>query len=178
MLLMISHSIRSFSICLEYHIDYVLLFQGARVEQVGSWSNPWKVNVTIIASSNPDGVLHGDTTVDFLLGWANFTDLAITHEGDYTLKFEISSPADAVGSFGSHTMDVTIERKVLEVRVAEQPTEVYLDANFTIDIDLVDAITGNRLDEIDFKVSIHFTFGLSIFLTEMNIIPVSWLWFE
>ena len=120
--------------------------------QLGSWSAPWQMTATIIEASNPDAYLHGDVTVNFYLGWANFTNIAISHSGVYKLQFALSASTAAIGQYANYTADVTIEPIVLEARVASQPTEVIQNETIRVLVDLVDLNTGMRLDEIGWKV--------------------------
>lgn len=54
--------------------------QDELVTQFGSVE--WKMGVRIVSSGNTEAVLMGTTEVSFVGGWANFTDLAISHAGD------------------------------------------------------------------------------------------------
>ena len=54
------------------------------MDLLGSETNPWKVMASLIngTGSVPEAVLTGATEVTFVDGYANFSDLSISHVGN------------------------------------------------------------------------------------------------
>ena len=58
---------------------YVILKQGELVTQFGSID--WQVSVRLLSDGNSTATLAGTTSVSFVGGYADFTDLTISHPG-------------------------------------------------------------------------------------------------
>ena len=71
--------------------------QGEQVNSVGFGEiGAWVVTATIRpGTGDPMASIIGNNTVKFKQGWANFTSLAISHNGTYILDFHISKPDTA-----------------------------------------------------------------------------------
>ena len=81
-----------FSFC---HFLKLTMLQGAHVDLLRSTDNPWQITVTLEGGTSTSGKpakLQGKTTIPFINGWANFTDLAISLAGTgYKLRFTVST---------------------------------------------------------------------------------------
>ena len=68
---------------------------------MGIVEDPWKITATLRAGTgHANAVLGGTVTVTTANGWANFTDLQISHKGSgYIIDFQISYPLSAAGSY-------------------------------------------------------------------------------
>lgn len=112
---------------------------------------PWRLTVSLRAGyGDPNAVISGDTTVEFVDGWANFTDIAISHYGEYILDFNVTTPRS----------NLTIRSQLLEVKeriiVLHIITHV-IRTNETVlfdpvpVIELVDIGNGQRVTNHDWK---------------------------
>ena len=112
---------------------------------------PWRLTVYLrVGYGDPDAVISGVTTVEFVDGWVNFTDLAISHYGEYILDFNITTPRS----------NLTIKSQLLEVKeriiILNIITHV-INTNETVLFDpaplieLVDIGNGQRVTNHDWK---------------------------
>jgi hypothetical protein len=58
---------------------------------------PWQITVTLNAheGGSSDAQLEGTTVVNVVDGFANFTDLRISHDGSYSLTYQVTRPTTA-----------------------------------------------------------------------------------
>lgn len=78
-------------------------------------------------TGDPGALLGGNTTVSFYDGWANFTNLDISHNGtDYVLEFRITFPFEA--NFTSLSVPFKVKERVLYFTLVRHPS----DANETV----------------------------------------------
>ena len=118
----------------------------------GSLSN-WTVTASILdGTGDPMSVLEGNVTVTIVEGWANFTDLSITHNGsDYKLLFNVSKPA--ASHFNATSQAFEVKERILYFTVTVQPN----DANETVSfgqqprIEVRDAANGEIVDNTGWK---------------------------
>ena len=90
--------------------------------------NEWTLTASIKnGTGDPEARLEGNSTVPFVNGWANFTELSISHNAtDYELVYTISKPSSAKFNATSHVFEV--KERILEFRLTAQPG----DANETL----------------------------------------------
>ena len=118
----------------------------------GSLSN-WTVMATIKnGTGDPMAVLEGNVTVTLVDGWANFTDLSITHNGsDYQLFFYVNKPV--ASHFNATSQPFEVKERILYFTVTDQPN----DANETVSfgqqpiIEVRDAANGEIVDNTGWK---------------------------
>ena len=118
----------------------------------GSLSN-WTVRASILnGTGDPMAVLEGNVSVTIVEGWANFTDLSITHNGtDYKLLFNVSKPA--ASQFNATSQSFEVKERILYFTVSIQPD----DANETVSfgkqprIEVRDAANGKIVDNTGWK---------------------------
>ena len=82
-------------LCAQAEIYIFHFLQGYIVDYLGTTSSPWRVTaiLQVGAGGHPNAALTGSTEVTFQDGWANFTDLTISHPGhNYTILFNVSLP--------------------------------------------------------------------------------------
>ena len=120
---------------------------------VGSTMDPWQIEATLVNTSDSDAraTLLGSTTASFTTGWANFSDLAISHSGTYRLTFTVSYPTEAshfTVDYGPFVVDV----RPLSGQVTSPPNDTYPSVPFEMEIEVTDAVTGLRVEDIDWKV--------------------------
>ena len=97
-------------------------------------------------------VLEGNITVIIVEGWANFTDLSITHNGsDYQLLFNVSKPV--ASHFNATSQEFEVKERIMYFAVTVQPE----DANETVSfgkqpkIEVRDAANGEIVDNTGWK---------------------------
>lgn len=59
----------------------MVTLQQNHVSLLGSTASPWEVTAILANGTDPDATLFGDATIPFKKGYANFTDLSISHTG-------------------------------------------------------------------------------------------------
>ena len=118
----------------------------------GSLSN-WTVTVSILnGTGDPMAVLEGNVSVAIVEGWANFTDLSITHNGtNYKLLFNVSKPA--ASQFNATSQSFEVKERIMYFTFTVQPD----DANETVSfgkqprIEVRDAANGLIVDNTGWK---------------------------
>lgn len=118
----------------------------------GSLSN-WTVTASILNGTGDSmAVLEGNVSVEIVEGWANFTDLSITHNGsDYKLLFNVSKPA--ASHFNATSLAFEVKERIMYFTVTVQPD----DANETVSfgqqprIEVRDAANGDIVDNTGWK---------------------------
>ena len=141
----------------------IVLQQGEIITMLGAEENTWKITATIRENTgNPNAVLLGNTTVQFINGEAVFSDLAISHFGtDYILDFTVSEPA--VGEpFMIASKKFSLEPRPLVAAVQSKTPVIVESSAASITLELRDAVTGQVIDDIDWRVWIH---------TPMKLVP-------
>ena len=111
----------------------------------------WKLTVSIHAGyGHPSAVLSGTTTVAFVDGWANFTDIAISHSGAYKLDFNITTPNSniSVSSNFLYVKERIIILHIIKHVASTNETVVFSPAPL---IELVDIGNGARVTNHDWK---------------------------
>lgn len=74
-------------------------------------------------SGDPDALLGGNITVPFSDGWANFTNLNISHNGtDYVLEYNITFPFKA--NFTALSEPFEVKERVLYFTLVSHPRDV------------------------------------------------------
>ncbi|KAK3107254.1 hypothetical protein FSP39_010348 [Pinctada imbricata] len=122
---------------------------GDHVTVLGAAAAPWEVRVTLRSGSgsNPAATLVGNTTVTFVDGYANFTDLGISHAGSgYILDFEITYPTEAI--FNRSSSALTIQQRPLKTTVVTASETVYQGGQHQITLDIRDDITDDIVADI------------------------------
>jgi hypothetical protein len=97
-------------------------------------------------------VLIGNTTVQFVDGWANFTNLGINYFGsDYIIDFNISSPAQGE-NYTVMSDPLTIPSRRINAVVVETTTEIYEQTAISVSLELRDSVTGMFIEDIKWRV--------------------------
>ncbi|XP_048254094.1 fibrocystin-L-like [Haliotis rufescens] len=120
---------------------------------VGSNTQPWQVtaNLTLGAGSHSSAVLQGATTVSFSNGWANFTDLAISHPGsDYSITFTVVSPVEA-GNFTTTVSSLTVLARRMTAEMVSTTTDPLEGELISLTLELRDKDTGSALSDIAWR---------------------------
>ena len=111
----------------------------------------WKLTVSIHSGSgHPSAVLSGTTTVAFVGGWANFTDIAISHAGAYKLDFNITTPNSNL-SVSSNLFYVKERIIILHIIKHVTSTNETVAFNPAPLIELVDIGSGARVTNHGWK---------------------------
>eukprot|EP00795_Rhopilema_esculentum_P009048 gene9048-16692_t len=98
------------------------------VKNLGRETDRWRVTVAIVSGTGDAGAqVLGNTTVEFINGTANFTNIAVSHSGTgYKLKFKVSYPLNLTFTVESQAFE--IKERVLFFSLLQQPA----DANETV----------------------------------------------
>ena len=82
------------------------------VNNVGTKLAPWRVTASLVAGfGGSNAMLTGNTTVEFVNGTANFSNLAISHNGTgYKISYKVTYPT-TVSFEATHGLHVIKERK-------------------------------------------------------------------
>ena len=92
------------------------------VENVGYGEvGAWVVTATIRqGTGHPEANFTGNNTAKFIKGWANFTELSISHSGSgYILDFHVSKPESADFKASSQSFDVA--EMLVRFAITQQP---------------------------------------------------------
>ncbi|XP_035686784.1 fibrocystin-L-like [Branchiostoma floridae] len=122
---------------------------GKHMLHLGHVSTPWQVTASLPRGENR-ATLHGTLSVPYINGWANFTDLKISHSGEnYTLVFKVSESTHTPLDVRSQAFDVT----TIPIRAAifSQPETATVDEPFNLQLELRDAVTGQAITDIAWK---------------------------
>ncbi|XP_074660960.1 fibrocystin-L-like [Tubulanus polymorphus] len=123
---------------------------GQFVDKVGTNSLVWMVQATLTRGAGSDALasLIGTVNVSFVDGWANFTDLAITHYGsDYNLEFRVINPTTSTLTTAT-TEALSASKIMLKLSITSQPSGVvYVGNSFSLTAQL------QRTDELPFDLS-------------------------
>lgn len=113
----------------------------------------WTVTATIRpGTGDTNAWINGTSTIEIVDGWANFTDISISHNGsDYMLEFNISKPQTAKFNTSSNSFEV--KERQLYFTLTHQPA----DANETVPfgqqpgIEVRDAANGQIVSNTGWK---------------------------
>ncbi|XP_052060298.1 fibrocystin-L-like isoform X3 [Mytilus californianus] len=125
---------------------------GDQITLLGASIAPWQVSVSLKAGSgsNPSAVLSGTTNISFVSGWANFTDLMLSHEGSgYILEFTLSYPTDVV--FTVESSPLTVTQRGLKAGVVFKTGNIFANDLTTVTLDIKDSTTNTVVTDIDWK---------------------------
>ncbi|XP_061164553.1 fibrocystin-L-like [Saccostrea echinata] len=126
--------------------------QGEIITMLGAEENTWKISASIRENTgNPDAVLLGTTTVQFVNGMATFTDLAISHFGtDYILDFAVNEPE--VGEpFMIASQAFTLPGRPIVGAVKSKPPIIVERSSAPITLELRDRVTDEIINDIDWR---------------------------
>ena len=133
---------------------YHFVRQGQPITRLGTTSHPWQLTVTLRAGgSNPAAVLSGNTTVSFIDGFANFTDLTISHYGNnYILDFDITYPTE--GNLTLESSPMTIATRPVLLRVTSVSSTPLENSYVSMSMELIDGVTNQVIEDIAWRVRI------------------------
>ncbi|XP_052063080.1 fibrocystin-L-like [Mytilus californianus] len=128
----------------------VLDSYGNRISELGTEDYPWYVTATL-RGGNPSGELMGNTTVQFVDGWANFTNLGINWFGsDYIVDFNISSPPQGE-NYTVASEPITIPARQIHAVILNGSIQVVEQSSISVTIELRDFISGNIVEDIAWR---------------------------
>ena len=124
------------------------------MDRVGSVSDPWVIEATllIVDGSDPRATLVTVAQAPMNQGWANFSDVAVSHAGKYALNFTVVYPPEARGSFSGQSAEFEIAIREIEIEITDQPGTVFVNEDFGIEARLVDKNTQEIITDLDWKV--------------------------
>ena len=111
---------------------------------------PWYVTATLNTSSaDSRATLLGSITVPVVAGWANYTDLGITHSGGpYYVTFMVSEPE---GFYTEMVVELDVDVRPLSAGL-ETDLNPVIDQPFLLSVILKDDVTDETVTKIDWKV--------------------------
>ncbi|XP_048585401.1 fibrocystin-L isoform X2 [Nematostella vectensis] len=113
----------------------------------------WFVTATIRpGTGDPDGRLEGNVTIPFIEGWANYTNLHITHSHDsYMLDFKISRPA--ASRLNASTEVFEVKERLMLFNLVTEPIDANETVPFSVQpvVEVRDAITGKLVTNTGWK---------------------------
>ncbi|XP_029647330.2 fibrocystin-L-like [Octopus sinensis] len=119
---------------------------------LGTLENPWRISATLVKGkgSHANAVLSGTTEVSLYDGWANFTNIAISHKGsDYGLTFQVSYPSDA-GKFAAKVEpSLIVPKRPLSLMIT--PSQFVAGKSKNLNIILIDIITKLTIPNIKWR---------------------------
>ncbi|XP_048254422.1 fibrocystin-L-like isoform X3 [Haliotis rufescens] len=124
---------------------------GAAIGKLGTDLNPWQIEATLKkgAGSHASAMLGGMTVVNMTNGWANFTDLYISHRGsDYTVEFKVISPES---NFTEVSPALNILKRELSAYVAGRTPTPLEDRPMSLELKLKDKGTNMPLSDIAWR---------------------------
>ncbi|OWF49746.1 Fibrocystin-L [Mizuhopecten yessoensis] len=127
---------------------------GDHASILGISTMPWEVTATLRAgagnSSGCTPTLAGTSTVNFVDGWANFTDLLISCTGAaYMINFDITSPTGT--NFTLTSANLTILPRNITAAVASVTSPKYTGEPFGVTVHLKDAATDAVITDVGWK---------------------------
>ncbi|GFN92112.1 fibrocystin-l [Plakobranchus ocellatus] len=134
---------------------------GDVVTYLGAYTSPWVIEASIQSGSSSRARLLGNTTVTFVDGWANFTNMYITNRGDYILQFNITDPPSAANfSLASNT--ITINGRNLGPHAELKTTNRLVGFPIELEVQLEDKDTNSLISDIEWA-NLTWTATASIF---------------
>ncbi|XP_021354106.1 fibrocystin-L-like [Mizuhopecten yessoensis] len=129
----------------------VLNAQGQPITQLGTASQPWEITASLRpGGSNALANLTGNLTVEFVNGWANFTDLLITQFGtDFYIDFTLTVPTDSNFTIASDPLTVT--GRPIIASISSMTSTVIENNNFAISVELRDEVTSELIPDIAWR---------------------------
>ena len=122
------------------------------VPNLGRADALWRVTATVMSvNGDSDARVEGNATVPFINGTANFTDIAVTHNGTYRIVFNITYPVTV--SFSVESDVIEIKERELYFTLTQQPA----DANETMPfgqqprVEVRDAATNELVNNTGWK---------------------------
>ncbi|XP_069121982.1 fibrocystin-L-like [Argopecten irradians] len=129
----------------------VLDAAGQPITRLGTPSHPWKITASLRpGGSNPLANLTGNLTVEFVNGWANFTDLIITQFGtDFYIDFYLTEPADT--NFTIASAPLTVAGRPIKPSITSMTSTVIENNYFAIGVELRDEVTSELIPDIAWR---------------------------
>lgn len=120
---------------------------------LGASIAPWEVSVSLKAGSGSNSLaqLTGTTNATFANGWANFSDIGISHEGSgYVLEFTIAYPTEVI--FKVESGPITIIQRPLKAGIVSKTGGVFQNNLVSVALDIRDGDSDSRVQDINWKV--------------------------
>ena len=133
-------------------LAYVFL-KGATMTWITTSDGPWQVTVTLEIHGNTSTAarLEGSTVVDVIDGFANFTDLRISHDGLFSLRYQVTKPSSANDKV-ANTYIFSLSKRKLKAHIEKNVDLVTPNKMFTLTAGIEDAVTGERISNIGWRV--------------------------
>ncbi|XP_078699976.1 fibrocystin-L-like [Branchiostoma floridae x Branchiostoma belcheri] len=126
--------------------------EGNHMAHLGHTSSPWEVTASLQPGDNTDprATLTGTLSVPYVNGWANFTDLKVSHSGEgYTIRFTVRQ--STTNPLQAETQPFTVEGMPVRAAIFSKPDTATVDDPFNLQLELRDAVTGQAISDISWK---------------------------
>ena len=119
----------------------------------------WLVKATLDKSdqfAHKDAYLVGNTTISVRGGYANFTDLGISHAGyNYKITFRVVNPSDA-GSEYQHVMQVVkVPKRNMYLEMQFSKSTLKNGETFDVEVFIKDTLTNETVPDLQWKVRLR-----------------------
>ncbi|XP_062574409.1 fibrocystin-L-like [Saccostrea cucullata] len=124
---------------------------GNVVSKLGTNVNPWEITATLRnGTGDPAAQLLGTRTAKYSNGWANFTDLAISHMGtDYIIDFNVTYPIMA--SFSLSSANISVAPRMIVVDIINITSDPLENSYMTVDLELRDKVTSEVIKQVNWR---------------------------
>ncbi|XP_061168814.1 fibrocystin-L-like [Saccostrea echinata] len=124
---------------------------GNVVNKLGTNVNPWEITATLRnGTGDPAAQLLGERTAKYNNGWANFTDLAISHMGSgYIIDFVVTYPV--VASFSLSSSNISVTRRSIVVDIVNITSDPLENSYMTVDLELRDKVTSQVIKQVNWR---------------------------
>eukprot|EP00058_Branchiostoma_floridae_P028596 XP_002614087.1 hypothetical protein BRAFLDRAFT_118430 [Branchiostoma floridae] len=144
--------------------------EGNHMQHLGHSSAPWEITASLQPGddTDPRATLGGTLSVPYVNGWANFTDLTVSHSGEgYKIRFTVTQ--NAANLLQVQTQPFTVTRVPVRAAIFSKPDTAIVNEPFNLQLELRDAVTGQAITDISWK-------GQSWFATVSLMEPVPGLY--
>ena len=122
-----------------------------------SASGPWQMMASLVPNKgDAKAKLLGTTTVDVVKGWANFTDLAVSHSGKgYQIYFKVVGLSVVTPDYLKTTSgSLDLAPRTLAANLVHKTYMHTAKEGFDFDVEIVDKDTKEKISDIAWRVNI------------------------
>ena len=118
-----------------------------------SANGSWKITASLRSGgSDSRATLGGTTTVELVKGWANFTDLYISHSGNnYVIDFKVTG-LSTESSLKTNSTAITVGSISMDLTVMLPSSSILENQAFPLGVTIIDSSTKAAVKDIAWKV--------------------------
>ncbi|XP_069115680.1 fibrocystin-L-like [Argopecten irradians] len=118
--------------------------------KLGGTNDRWRITAYLTSGANQSVQLHGTTTVEVVSGWANFTDLSLSHYGeDLSIQFIKTYPNNTI-NLNALSETFSVGRIDLGLNIISDEV-ILVNNETTVMIELLDNVTQNQIRDISWR---------------------------